>query len=145
MAYNYNKKKFYIIQSIAGGVLLALGIILSIFTQSKTASFAIMLGGVLCATGFLSVLMMRLVYTKKEKEKERRKENIEAADERSRTIREKSAWATQRVMLVALTVFAAVVTFVLPFDISLIIFSWCALIANAALPYIFAYIYSKRY
>lgn len=141
MAYTYKKEKIYTVQSIIGAGLFLLGILLIFYTDSKTASFAMMLGGTFCGSGMLS--LMTLHFTRSPKEVDQ--ESNESNDERNKVIRDKSAWATHRIMLIILSAFVILVTFFLPYNLMNIVVAWSLLIINAFLPYIFAYIFSKRY
>lgn len=144
MAYNYRKKKFYIIQCLLGAALFLLGLALAIFTESQTANFAMLLGGTFSLTGLISIPMMKIVYTPEEQKDETRKESIDLKDERNKRIREKSAWATQRVMLIILCIYVAYITFIPPFNLLTIILGWGLLLANTLLPYVYAFFYSKQ-
>lgn len=139
------KLKYYLIQALAGAALLVIGFCMMRFTSSITANFAMMLGGTLGLSGLIGFFVNRSVYTPEEKDRMTRQESIESRDERNIKIQEKSAWLTQRAMSVVLCICVVVVTFVLPFNLSVIIIMWGLLIANFLLPYIFAVVYAKKF
>lgn len=141
MAYTYKKEKFYTVQSIIGAGLFLLGILLIFHTDSKTASFAMMLGGTTCGSGMLSLITVHFTSSQKEVDRE----SIESKDERNKVIRNKSAWATHRVMLIVLSALAVFVTFILPYNLVNIVVAWSLLFVNGYLPFVFAYIFSKRF
>ncbi|MGL6199872.1 MAG: hypothetical protein ACRC3H_13170 [Lachnospiraceae bacterium] len=141
MAYTFKKDKYYAVQSIIGAGLFLLGILLIFYTDSKTASYAMMSGGTLFGSGVLSLLILHFTRSPKEVDQESNESN----DERNKVIRDKSAWATQRIMLIVLSVFVILVTYILPYDLMKIVVAWSLFIINAFLPYIFAFIFSRRY
>lgn len=141
MAYTYKKNKIYTVQSIFGAGLFLFGILMMFHTESKIANFAMMLGMTFCGSGMLSLVILHVTRSPKEMEQE----SIESNDERNKVIRNKSAWATHRIMLIVLSAFVILVTFFLPYNLMNIVVAWSLLIMNAFLPYIFAYIFSKRY
>ncbi|MGL6198413.1 MAG: hypothetical protein ACRC3H_05705 [Lachnospiraceae bacterium] len=141
MAYTYKKEIFYTVQSVCGAGLFLLGVLLMFFTDSKTAGFAMVSGGGICCSGMLCLLVVHFTSSQKEADRE----SIESKDERNKVIRNKSAWATHRVMLIVLSALAVLVTFILPYNLVNIVAVWSLLFINGYLPYVFSYIFSKRF